>query len=223
MAAEARRRGRRSRWLCSTPRSGSIPTGNWLRQALPVVAQRLRDAVERFAGEPTAAGAYAGDVEGWLQLTGYVGAAAAKARALRCRAVDTLTEAGETLGATQVLVAVQPPDLARLGRLREDLEWELEAVTRRRPTVQRKRLTAGERERPVQLLETVERLPSSGRIAAAATTLPLVTLPALGPGLPPRRGRRHAPVPDKARTGRFFGRRVTESRTGLSPPTPGGG
>jgi len=31
---------------------------NWLRQALGVVAQRLRDAVERFASEPTAAGVY---------------------------------------------------------------------------------------------------------------------------------------------------------------------
>ena len=169
--------------------------------------------------------------QGWLQLTGYAGDAAAKARALRCRAVDTLTEAGETLGAAQVLVAVQPPDLARLGRLREaqgrledaaetyevaempadalrnwraagkweqavrlaegqvrsDPEWlvELEAVTRRRPAGQRKRLTAGERERLVQLLETVERLPRSGRTAAAATTLPLVILPALGPGLLP--------------------------------------
>lgn len=91
------------------------------------MAQRLRDAVERFAGEPAAAGAYAGDLEGWLQLTGYVGDAAAKARALRCRAVDTLTEAGETLGAAQVLVAVQPPDLARLGRLRE-AQGRLEGV-----------------------------------------------------------------------------------------------
>ena len=45
----------------------------------------------------------------------YAGDAAAKTRALRCRTVDTLTEAGETLGSAQVLVAVKPPDLARLG------------------------------------------------------------------------------------------------------------
>ena len=232
--------------------------GSWVRQALPPVAQRLRDAVETFADEPAAAGAYAGDVEGWLQLTGYAGDAAAKARALRCRSVDTLTEAGESLGAAQVLVAVKPPDLARLGRLREaqgrledaaetyevaemaadalrnwraagkweqavrlaegqvrsDLEWlvELEAVTRRRPAGQRKRLTAGERERLVQLLDSVERLPRSGRTAAAATALPLVILPTLGPGLPPGfiEADGMPPVPDKARTGRFFGRRVME-------------
>jgi len=93
--------------------------GSWLRQALPPVAQRLRDAVETFASDTTAAAAYAGDVQGWLKLTGYAGDAAATARALRCQAVDTLTDGGETLAAAQVLTAVKPPDLARLGRLRE--------------------------------------------------------------------------------------------------------
>ena len=41
--------------------------GSWLRQALPPVAQRLRDAVEAFAGQPAEAAAYAGDVANWLQ------------------------------------------------------------------------------------------------------------------------------------------------------------
>ena len=98
--------------------------------------------------------------------------------------------------------------------MRSDLEWlvDLAAVTRRRPAGQRKRLTAGERERLVQLLDSVERLPRSGRTAAAATALPLVILPALGPGLPPGfiEADGMPPVPDKARTGRFFGRRVME-------------
>jgi len=155
-------------------------------------------------------------------------------------------------------VAVKPPDLARLGRLREaqgrledaaetyevtempadalrswraagkweqaarlaegqvrrDLEWlvELEAVTRRRPAGQRKRLTAGERKRLVQLLDSIERLPRSGRTAAAATAMPQVILAALGPGLPPGfvEADGMPPVPDKARTGRFFGRRVMD-------------
>ena len=232
--------------------------GSWLRQALPPVAQRLRDAVETFASDTTAAAAYAGDVQGWLKLTGYAGDAAATARALRCQAVDTLTDGGETLAAAQVLTAVKPPDLARLGRLREvqgrldeaaetfeaadmpadalrnwrtagkwqqavrlaegqersDLQWlvELDTLVRRRPAGQRKRLTGGERECLVQLLDTVERLPRSGRTATAASALPLVILPSLGPGLPP--GFLEAdglpPVPDKSRTGRFFGRRVME-------------
>ena len=62
------------------------------------------------------------------------------------------------------------------------------------------------------MLDSVERLPRSGRTAAVALALPLVIPPALGPGLPP--GFLEAdgmpPVPDKARTGRFFGRHVVE-------------
>jgi len=62
------------------------------------------------------------------------------------------------------------------------------------------------------LLDSVERLPRSGRTAAVASALPLVILPALGPGLPPGflEAEGMPPVPDKARTGRFFGRRVME-------------
>ena len=253
-----RRRGRRRCSRCSRPRSDPIPTTAGCGRRCRLWRKRLRDAVERFAGEPAEAGAYAGDVEGWLKLTGYAGDAAATARALRCRAVDTLTEAGETLGAAQLLVAVKPPDLARLGRLREapgrledaveayevaempadalrnwpaagkweqavrlaegqvrsDLEWlvELEAVARRRPAGQRKRLTAGERERLVQLLDTVERPRSGGRTAAAATALPLVIRQRWGPGfrLASSTPTGMPPVPDKARIGRFFGRRVME-------------
>ena len=93
--------------------------GSWLRQALPPVAQRLRNVVETFASDTSAAAAYASDVEGWLKPTGYAGDAAATAWVLRCRAVDSLTDGGETLAAAQVLVAVKPPDPARLGRLRE--------------------------------------------------------------------------------------------------------
>ena len=55
--------------------------GSWLRRALPPVAQRLRDSVETFASDTTVVAAYAGDVEGWLKLTGYAGDSAATARA----------------------------------------------------------------------------------------------------------------------------------------------
>ena len=59
---------------------------------------------------------------------------------------------------------------------------------------------------------TTTRRRRSSRTAAVASALPLVILPALGPGLPP--GFLEAdgmpPVPDKARTGRFFGLRVME-------------
>ena len=183
--------------------------GSWLRQALPPVAQQLRGAIETFAGDPPTAAAYAGDIEGWLKLTGYAGDAATTARALRCRAVDTLTDAGQVLAAAEVLDAVRPPDLGRLGRLREvqgrlqdaaktfeaanmpadalrnwraagkweqavrlaegqerrNLDWlvELEALVRRQPADARTCLTAAERHRLVQILNTVEPLPRSGR------------------------------------------------------------
>ena len=232
--------------------------GSWLRQALPPVAQGLRDAIERLAGEPAEAAAFAGDVEGWLDLTGYPGDAAARARALRCRAADTSIDAGEALAAERILLAVKPPDLVRTGRLREaqgrledaaeifetadmpaealrnwrnagkweqavrlaagaertDLEWlvELDDLIRRRPAQQRKRLTAGERERLAELLDTLERLPKAGKAAPAAAGAPLIVLPALGPDLPPgfTEAEGVPPVPDKPRTGRFFGRRVME-------------
>ena len=247
--------------------------GSWLRQALPPVAQRLRDAVETFASDTTEAAAYAGDVQGWLKLTGYAGDAAATARALRCQVVDTLTltDGGETLAAAQVLTAVKPPDLARLGRLREvqgrldeaaetfeaadmpadalrnwrtagkwqqavrlaegqersDLQWlvELDTLARRRPAGQRKRLTGGERECLVQLARhrraaSQERQDRDLRVGAAARHT-AVARPGAAARLP--RGRRlaagpgqvaHRPVLRPARDG--------SSRTGRSPPTPGG-
>ena len=232
--------------------------GSWLRQALPPVSQGLRDAVETFSTAPGAAGAFAGDVEGWLDLTGYAGDAAARARALRCGAADALVDAGETLAAERVLLVVKPPDPARLGRLREaegrleeaaetfetadmpadalrnwrtagkweqavrlaegaertDLEWlvELDALIGRRPPQQRKRLTVSERERLGRLLDTVQRAPKAGKTATAAATTALIVLPALGPDLPPgfTEAEGIPPVPDKPRTGRFFGRRVME-------------
>ncbi len=93
--------------------------GSWLRQALPPVAQRLRDAVQtspatRPRPPPTQTTSRAD-----CRLTGYAGDAAATARALRCRAVDSLTDGGETLAAARVLVAVKPPDLARTRRASE--------------------------------------------------------------------------------------------------------
>ena len=73
------------------------------------------------------------------------------------------------------------------GQERTNLEWlvELDAQIRRRFADQRMRLTADECERLVQILDSVERLPKSGRTAAAAAALPLIILPALG-GCPVR-------------------------------------
>ena len=69
--------------------------GVWVRHALPPVAPLLRIAVETCAAAPDTAAHYTGDVEGWLELTGYAGDAAVRSRELRCQAVDTLIESGE--------------------------------------------------------------------------------------------------------------------------------
>ena len=64
----------------------------------------------------------------------------------------------------------------------------------------------------MQILDSVERLPKSGRSATAAAALPLIILAALGPGPPPGflEAEGMPPVPDKTRTGRSFGRRVMD-------------
>ena len=117
MRGGRRRSLRRSR--CSTPRSRSTPTGAGCdrrchRWRSGCATPSRRSPASRLRQPPTPATSRTG-----CSLTGYAGDAAATARALRCRAVDALTDAGETLAAAQILAAVEPPDLARRGRLRE--------------------------------------------------------------------------------------------------------
>ncbi len=91
----------------------------WLREALAPVYQELRQEIARGAKSFGTAADYSGDVAGWLELTGFMGDAAAEADGLRRRAVDTLIEAEDFESAEEVLERIEPPDLARLGRLRE--------------------------------------------------------------------------------------------------------
>ena len=76
--------------------------------------------------------------QGWLQLTGYAGDATAKARALRCRAFDTLTEAGKTRlppGFVEADGMPPVPDKVRTGqffgrRVMEFQNWTLASNAR---------------------------------------------------------------------------------------------
>ena len=120
-------RGTRRRSHCSTSTLALDSDGSWLRQALPPVAQRLRDAVETFAGALAAAGRLRRRCRDWLKLTGYASDAVETARTLRCRAVGTLTGGGETLAAAQIVAAVKPSGLTRLARLRV-VQGRLEAA-----------------------------------------------------------------------------------------------
>ncbi|MDE0659920.1 MAG: hypothetical protein OXI79_09775 [Gammaproteobacteria bacterium] len=92
--------------------------GEWLRSALPPVAQTLRGALREHAGNPDTAGHYAGDVEGWLRLTGYTGDIAGEARRLRVLAVEALIE-HDPDAADRTLKKVVPEDTRLVARVRE--------------------------------------------------------------------------------------------------------
>ena len=92
--------------------------GEWLRSALPPVAQTLRGALREHAANPDTAGHYAGDVEGWLRLTGYPGDIEVEARRLRVIAVEALIE-GDTEAADRTLKKVVPADTRLMARVRE--------------------------------------------------------------------------------------------------------
>ena len=92
--------------------------GEWLRSALPPVAQTLRGALREHAANPDTAGHYAGDVEGWLRLTGYPGDIEVEARRLRVIAVEALIE-GDADTADRTLRKVVPEDIRLVARVRE--------------------------------------------------------------------------------------------------------
>ncbi|MDE0422533.1 MAG: hypothetical protein OXK76_16840 [Gammaproteobacteria bacterium] len=92
--------------------------GQWLRSALPSVAQTLRGALQEQAASPDTADQYAGDVEGWLRLTGYPGDVAAQARRLRVLAVEALIE-HDAEAANRALKKVVPEDTRLVARVRE--------------------------------------------------------------------------------------------------------
>ena len=85
--------------------------GDWLKDALPPVSQALREAIERCAGEAGDAEHFAGDVVGWLELSGYRGDVAARARELRTSAATALLNAGRIEQAERVIRSVQPGDM----------------------------------------------------------------------------------------------------------------
>jgi tetratricopeptide (TPR) repeat protein len=102
--------------------------GAWLREAFGPIHQMLRREIEQGPTAHGTAGEYRGQVAGWLELTGYLGDAAARAAELRRQAVDTLIAAEKLEAAEAVLQRIEPPDLVRLGRLREAQQAYTEAA-----------------------------------------------------------------------------------------------
>ena len=100
--------------------------GDWLKDALPTVSQAVRESVERCAGSVDEAEHFAGDVEGWLELSGFRGDVAERSRELRTRAATALLNAGRTEQAERVIRSIQPEDMflnalhtEKMGRLEE--------------------------------------------------------------------------------------------------------
>ena len=85
--------------------------GDWLKEALPPVSQTVRESIERCAGDAGDAEHFTGDVEGWLELSGYRGDVAARARELRTLAATALLDAGRAVQAERVIRNVQPEDM----------------------------------------------------------------------------------------------------------------
>lgn len=92
--------------------------GDWLRSALPPVAQTLRRAVEDQAFAPREAKHYDGNVEGWLQVTAFPGDIPREARRLRMTAVEALME-HDAESADRVLTKIVPEETSLMARVRE--------------------------------------------------------------------------------------------------------
>jgi len=101
----------------ATLRLGSV--GDWLRAALVGVTQVLRQTIDECANSAASAKEFTGDVDGWLDLTGYVGDKVVEVRRLRCKAVDTLLTAQDLESAEEVLEQIVPSDTLRLAHLRK--------------------------------------------------------------------------------------------------------
>ena len=97
----------------------------WIRNAIRSVSQTLIDSLERSAKSPQEAGGFAGDVESWLRLVGYVGDVNETAMELRRGAVTTLLEAGDVVGAGRILPTIHPPSPGLTGLyLEAQGKWE---------------------------------------------------------------------------------------------------
>ena len=115
------------------------PNGHWFRSAVRRHAQKLRTQMENGAGEPELARTMkAGNVQKWLELTGYAGDTGARARILTGQAFDTLLadpkgdetarERGRRLEDAESLLRTLDGDKRRQGRLYEAKNEPDEAI-----------------------------------------------------------------------------------------------
>lgn len=94
------------------------PPADWLMPAIGAVAQRLRSDLAAASGYKITAHRFTGDVARWLQITGDIGDAAAKAVELRTKAFEALVRERE-LSAAEKMLALVPDDPRLKGMLHE--------------------------------------------------------------------------------------------------------
>lgn len=92
----------------------------WLDAALPAAQQQLRQAIRGCSGDAGSAHRFAGDVEGILEVAGFMGDVGEEARRLRQVAVDVLA-AADVKAANQVLARVESPAPRQLAIVSEAL------------------------------------------------------------------------------------------------------
>ncbi len=105
---------------------------SWLKEAMQGVAQQLRHGIELAASNAETAKAFDGHVEGWLQLTGFIGNTQHEARAARLRAVSCMLENfdayPDNAGLEAVYGKIDSPDPLVSGRVLEVLGRHAEAA-----------------------------------------------------------------------------------------------
>lgn len=82
----------------------------WLDAALPAVQQQLRQAIRDCAGDAGSAPRFEGDVEGILEVSGFMGDVGEEARRLRKVALDALADAADFNTASQVMARMESPE-----------------------------------------------------------------------------------------------------------------
>ena len=101
---------------------------SWLGNALPSAYQALQSGIQRAASDPDHAGRFAGEVDRWLDLSGYAGDLRTRADELRLAAFETLLEGDGTEPARKMLDCVETATAARAAEVAESQRRWMSAV-----------------------------------------------------------------------------------------------
>ncbi|WP_462137279.1 hypothetical protein [Candidatus Mycalebacterium sp.] len=98
---------------------------DWLKDSLSAVQQDLRKSIDNCSKQKEMAWQFSGNVDQWLELTGFIGDSKKESMELKRTAVDTLLDSGDLENADRVLSVIEPTDYWRTGKIREEQKrWE---------------------------------------------------------------------------------------------------